>query len=153
MEAVSLLAGGTTSLTALTDKSRLRPGERLLVRGGSGGVGSVAVQVGKVLGAHVTALAGAGNLGFVRSLGADEAFDYRTTGPDGLGTFDVVLDTVGTRHAAFRKLLAPGGRMVALAFDVDNLVPSLAYIAASAVHGSRRVRFFSGNPHTPCSRS
>ncbi|MCX5143509.1 NAD(P)-dependent alcohol dehydrogenase [Streptomyces sp. NBC_00338] len=149
VEAVSLLAGGTTSLTALTDKSRLRPGERLLVRGGSGGVGSVAVQVGKVLGAHVTALAGAGNLAFVRSLGADEAFDYRTTGPDELGTFDVVLDTVGTRHAAFRKLLAPGGRMVALAFDVDNLVPSLAYIAASAVHGSRRVRFFSGNPHTP----
>lgn len=147
-QAVSLLAGGTTSLTALTAKSGLRPGERLLVRGGSGGVGSVAVQVGKVLGAHVTALAGAKNLDFVRGLGADEAFDYRTTGPAALGTYDVVLDTVGTQHRAYRRLLAPGGRMVSVAFDFGNILPSLSYILASAVHGSRRVRFFSGNPHT-----
>ncbi|ROQ70351.1 NADPH:quinone reductase-like Zn-dependent oxidoreductase [Streptomyces sp. 840.1] len=147
-ESVSLLAGGTTSLTALTAKSGLGRGERLLVRGGSGGVGSVAVQLGKVLGAHVTALAGAKNLDFVRGLGADEAFDYRTTGPAELGTFDVVLDTVGTQHRAYRRLLAPGGRMVAVAFDIDRLVPSVSYLLASAVHGSRRVRFFSGNPHT-----
>lgn len=118
------------------------------MRGGSGGVGSVAVQFGKVLGAHVTALAGARNLDFVRGLGADEAFDYRTTEPAQLGTFDVVLDTVGTQHRAYRRLLAPGGRMVAVSFDVDRLLPSLSYLLASAVHGSRRVRFFSGNPHT-----
>lgn len=147
-QAVSLLAGGTTSLTALTAKSGLGPGERLLVRGGSGGVGSVAVQVGKVLGAHVTALAGANNLDFVRGLGADEAFDYRTTGPAALGAFDVVLDTVGTEHRAYQQLLAPGGRMVAVAFDVEHLLPSVSYLLASAVHGSRRVRFFRGNPHT-----
>ncbi|MFD0025029.1 NAD(P)-dependent alcohol dehydrogenase [Streptomyces sp. NPDC058382] len=147
-QAVSLLAGGTTSLTALTTKSGLGPGERLLVRGGSGGVGSVGVQVGKMLGAHVTALAGAKNLDFVRGLGADEAFDYRTTGPAELGAFDVVLDTVGTEHRAFRRLLAPGGRMVAVAFDIENALPSLTYLLASTVHGSRRVRFFSGNPDT-----
>ncbi|WNI21944.1 NAD(P)-dependent alcohol dehydrogenase [Streptomyces sp. ITFR-16] len=147
-EAVSLLAGGTTSLTALTAKARLKPGERLLVRGGSGGVGSVAVQLGKALGAHVTALAGADNLGFVRGLGADEVFDYRTTGPAGLGAFDVIMDTVGTRHRAYRTLLAPGGRMVAIAFDLDHLASSLGYIAASVVHGRGRVRFFSGNPRT-----
>lgn len=74
-EAVSLLAGGTTSLTALRDKAGLRAGERLLVRGASGGVGSVAVQLGKALGAHVTGLASAKNLDFVRDLGADEALD------------------------------------------------------------------------------
>ncbi|MEW1690219.1 NAD(P)-dependent alcohol dehydrogenase [Streptomyces sp. NPDC091265] len=147
-QAVSLLAGGTTSLTALTAKSGLRPGERLLVRGGSGGVGSVAVQVGKVLGARVTALAGAKNLDFVRGLGADEVFDYRTTGPAELGTFDVVLDTVGTQHPAYRRLLAPKGRMVAVAIDVENVLSSLSFLLVSTVHGSRRVRFFSGNPHT-----
>lgn len=147
-QAVSLLAGGTTSLTALTDKSGLRPGERLLVRGGSGGVGSVAVQIGKVLGAHVTALAGAKNLDFVRGLGADEVFDYRTTGPAGLGAFDVIMDTVGTEHRAYRRLLAPGGRMVAVSFDLENLASSLSYFLTSAVHGSGRVRFFSGNPRT-----
>ncbi|MFJ1864893.1 NAD(P)-dependent alcohol dehydrogenase [Streptomyces sp. NPDC088097] len=145
-QAVSLLAGGTTGLTALRDKAGLRPGERLLVRGASGGVGSVAVQLGKLLGAHVTALAGAGNLDFVRGLGADEAFDHRATGPRRLGTFDVVLDTVGTEHPAFRRLLAPGGRMVAIAFDVDRMLPSLGYLLGSTVYGTGRVRFFSGNP-------
>ncbi|MEV0280545.1 NAD(P)-dependent alcohol dehydrogenase [Streptomyces sp. NPDC050610] len=146
VEAISLPAGGTTSITALRDKARLRPGERLLVRGASGGVGSVAVQLGKAFGAHVTALAGPNNLDFVRGLGADEVFDHRTTGPSELGSFDVIMDTAGTEHPAFRRLLAPGGRMVAIAFDMANPLPSIAYLLASALHGSRRVRFFSGNP-------
>lgn len=146
VEAVSLLAGGTTSITALRDKAGLRPGERLLVRGASGGVGSVAVQIGKLFGAHVTALAGARNLDFVRGLGADDVLDHRTTDPSSLGTFDVVMDTVGTEHPVYRRLLAPGGRMVAIAFDADNVAASLSYILRSTVHGSRRVRAFSGNP-------
>lgn len=146
VEAVSVLAGGTTGITALRDKARLRPGERLLVRGAGGGVGSVAVQLGKAFGAHVTALAGARNRDFVRGLGADEVLDHRTTGPSELGSFDVVLDTVGTQHRDFRKLLAPGGRMVAIAFDPERMGGSIGYILASAVHGPRRVRFFSGDP-------
>jgi NADPH:quinone reductase-like Zn-dependent oxidoreductase len=147
VQAASLLVGGTTSLTALRDKARLRPGEHLLVRGASGGVGSVAVQLGKVLGAHVTALAGPENLDFVHSQGADEVLDYTTTRPSALGEFDVIMDTAGTEHPAYRRLLAPGGRMVAITFDVGNLLPSLSYILGSTIHGSRRVRFFSGNPH------
>ncbi|WP_328580946.1 NAD(P)-dependent alcohol dehydrogenase [Streptomyces sp. NBC_00370] len=146
VEAASLPATGTTAITALKAKARLAPGERLLVRGASGGVGSVAVQLGKALGAHVTALAGPKNLDFVRELGADEVLSYATTGPSELGTFDVVLDTVGSEHAAYRKLLAPGGRMVSIAFDLDRLLPSLSYLVTSTVYGSRRVRFFSGNP-------
>ncbi|WNC00426.1 NAD(P)-dependent alcohol dehydrogenase [Streptomyces sp. CGMCC 4.7035] len=146
VQAVSLLGGGTTSITALRDKARLRPGERLLVRGASGGVGSVAVQIGKVFGAHVTALASPKNLDFVRGLGADEVLDYTTTRPQELGAFDVIMDTVGTQHPAYRRLLAPGGRMVAIAFDLENLLTSVSYLLGSSVHGSRRVRFFSGNP-------
>lgn len=145
VEAVSIM-GATTSITGLRDKVRLKPGERLLVRGASGGAGSLAVQIGKVLGAHVTGLAGPKNLDFVRDLGADEAFSYTTTGPSDLGTFDVVLDTVGTDLPAYRRLLAPGGRMVGLTFDRNHIPRSLAYILTSSVHGSRRVRFFSGNP-------
>ncbi|WDG29650.1 NAD(P)-dependent alcohol dehydrogenase [Streptomyces sp. CA-278952] len=145
-ESVSLVAGGTTSLTALRDKARLRAGERLLVRGASGGVGSVAVQLGKALGAHVTGLASAKNLGFVRDLGADEAVDHRATPLAGLDRFDVVLDTVGTEHRALQQRLASGGRLVSIAFDIDRPVRSIGYIAGSAVQGRRRVRFFSGNP-------
>ncbi|MFC4014966.1 NAD(P)-dependent alcohol dehydrogenase [Nonomuraea purpurea] len=146
VQAAALPVVGTTAITALRDKARLQEGERLLVRGAAGGAGSVAVQLGRAFGAHVTALAGARSLDFVRDLGADEAFDYRTTGPADLGRFDVVLDTVGTGLSAYRRLLRPGGRMVTIAFDLDRVVASLSYVAASAVFGSRRVRLFSGNP-------
>ncbi|MGW5568008.1 NAD(P)-dependent alcohol dehydrogenase [Streptomyces tendae] len=145
-EAVSLLAGATTALTALRDKAALQPGERLLVRGGSGGVGSVAVQVGRLLGAHVVALAGAMNLDFVRELGAEEALDHRTTPLSALGRFDVVLDTVGTEQARVRRLLAPGGRMVAVAPDLDRPLAWLGTVLGSVAHGKGRIRFFSGNP-------
>ncbi|EHM25482.1 MULTISPECIES: NAD(P)-dependent alcohol dehydrogenase [Streptomyces] len=145
-EAVSLLAGGTTSLTALRDKAGLRAGERLLVRGASGGVGSVAVQLGKALGAHVTGLASAKNLDFVRDLGADEALDHRATPLADLDRYDVIMDTVGTEHRALRQRLTAGGRLVSIAFDIDHPVRSVGYLLGSAVHGRRRVRFFSGNP-------
>lgn len=147
VDAVALPVG-TTAITALRDKARLRPGERLLVRGAAGGVGNVAVQLGKVMGAHVTGLARADNLTLVCELGADEALDYRSTTPADLGRYDVVLDAVGKDLPAYRRLLAPGGRMVALAFDTDRIAASLGYLLASAVHGRSRARFFSGNPKT-----
>ncbi|MET8345972.1 NAD(P)-dependent alcohol dehydrogenase [Streptomyces microflavus] len=145
-EAASLPAGGTTSLTALRDKAALRAGERLLVRGASGGVGSVAVQLGKALGAHVTGLASAKNLDFVRDLGADEALDHRATPLADLDRYDVIMDTVGTEHRFLRRQLAPGGRLVSIAFDIDHPARSIGYVVGSAVHGRGRVRFFSGNP-------
>ncbi len=146
VEAAALPVVGTTAVTALRDRARLAPGERLLVRGASGGVGSVAVQLGRAYGAHVTALAGAEHLGFVRELGADEAFDYAGTGAADLPPFDVVLDTVGTGLRAYRRRLTGNGRIVAITFDSGRMLASLSYIAASAVFGSRRVRFFSGDP-------
>ncbi|WP_234426972.1 NAD(P)-dependent alcohol dehydrogenase [Streptomyces niger] len=147
VEAVAMPVG-TTVITALRDKARLRPGERLLVRGAAGGVGNVAVQLGKAMGAEVMGLARAESLALVRELGADEALDYRATTPADLGRYDVVLDTVGKDLPDYRRLLAPGGRMVAIAFDIDRIAASLGYILASAVHGRSRVRFFSGNPKT-----
>ncbi|MFJ3492765.1 NAD(P)-dependent alcohol dehydrogenase [Streptomyces sp. NPDC086091] len=136
----------TTAVTALRDKAALRPGERLLVRGAAGGVGSLAVQLGRALGAEVTGLARAANLDFVRELGAAHALDHRTTALTDLDRYDVVLDAVGSDLRTVRGLLRPGGRMVAIAFDLDHVAASLGYIVASAVHGRARVRFFSGNP-------
>ncbi|MEW2134227.1 NAD(P)-dependent alcohol dehydrogenase [Streptomyces sp. NPDC005435] len=144
--AAAALPVATTAVTALRDKARLRPGERLLVRGAAGGVGNAAVQLAAAHGAHVTGLARAANLGFVRGLGADEAVDHHAVRPDDLGRFDVVLDTVGTQLASYRRLLNPGGRMVTIAFDLSRPVASLSSVAASAVHGRSRIRFFSGNP-------
>lgn len=143
VHAAALPGVGTTAITALRDKARLKPRERLLVRGASGGVGSVAVQLGRAFGAHVTALARAENLDFVRGLGADVALDCATTGPAELGTFDVILDTVGSRLGSYRRLLAPDGRMIAITVDG---IGSALYILASTAFGSRRARFFRGGP-------
>jgi NADPH:quinone reductase-like Zn-dependent oxidoreductase len=146
VQAVALPVG-TTAITALRDLAALAPGERLLVRGATGGVGYVAVQLGRAMGAHVTGLASAGNLDLVKELGADEAIDYRA--PGDLGRFDVVLDTAGSDLPSFRRLLTPRGRMVAIAFDLDHPVRSLGFIAAHAPRRRRWVRFFSGNPASP----
>ncbi|MEU9889279.1 NAD(P)-dependent alcohol dehydrogenase [Sphaerisporangium sp. NPDC051011] len=144
--AAALPVTATTAVTALRDKAALRPGERLLIRGAAGGVGNAAVQLGQAYGAEVTALTRAANLDFVRTLGAHHAVDHRTVSPAELGLFDVVLDTVGTDLSTFRRLLRPGGRMVTVAVDLTRPAAWLGSIAASAVHGRGRVRFFSGNP-------
>ncbi|MDQ0208639.1 NAD(P)-dependent alcohol dehydrogenase [Alkalicoccobacillus murimartini] len=143
LQAAALPGVGATAIIALRTKTELKRGERLLVRGASGGVGSLAVQIGRMLGAHVTALASAKHLHFLKDIGADEVFDYSKTSPADLGTFDVIMDTVGTDLKHYRRLLTNNGRMVTISF------PSFAtfsYIVGSSIFGSRRVRTFSANP-------
>ena len=148
IKAAALPVVGSTAITALRDLGQLRTGQRLLVRGASGGVGSIAVQLGRALGAHVTGLASAPNLAFVRENGADVALDYTLTTPSDLAPFDVILDTVGSRPADWRARLAPKGRMMAIVPDLSQPLRSMAYFAWSRIHGERRVRFFSDKPDT-----
>ncbi len=143
-EAASLLAGGAVAIVGLRDTAKLAAGERILIRGATGGVGSIAVQLAHALGAHVTALVGPGNLDFVKELGADEALDYTTTTPAQLGRYDVIFDTVGSDLGTYQQHLAPGGRMVTIALDPP--LRALGTVLASTIFGSRRIRFFSGNP-------
>ena len=143
IEAAALPSAGTTVLTALTEKVLLSQGQTLLVRGAGGGVGSLAVQLGRALGAQVTALASARDLDWVRDLGAGQAVDYRSDAVAGLGPFDVILDTVGTDLPVFRRMLTRRGRMIALALDPDHLARNLIFIA-----GARNVVSFSNNPST-----
>jgi NADPH:quinone reductase-like Zn-dependent oxidoreductase len=146
VEAVALPVG-CTALIGLRDKARLQAGERLLVRGATGGVGNVAVQLGRSFGAHVTALASAKNLELARTLGADEVFDYRTTSWEDLGKFDVVFDTVGTDLWELRKLQTKQGRMIAIAMNPARLLPTALTILTSSVFGSHRMRFYSAAPN------
>jgi NADPH:quinone reductase-like Zn-dependent oxidoreductase len=136
VDAAGLPLVGVTALVALRTHAKLQPGGRLLVRGASGGVGTVAVQLAKAMGAHVTALTSGDTLDFVRALGADAALDYHTHGPSSLGTFDAILDLTGTRLSAYRALLAPKGRMVTTA------TRGIPYILFSTIFGPRRVRAF-----------
>lgn len=147
-EAASVLVGGVTALLALTSKAQLKPDERLLVRGANGGVGSVAVQLGRHLGAHVTGIASTRNREFVSGLGAQHVHDYARDGALPSGPFDVVVDTVGADLHRSRRLLSRSGRMIAVALDFTHLVRSIWFVALSTVHGSRRIRFFRGKPST-----
>ncbi|WP_143343027.1 zinc-binding dehydrogenase, partial [Crossiella equi] len=104
---------------------------------------SVLVQLGRALGAHVTALASAPTLDLAVSLGAHEALDYRGTGPSALGAFDVVVDAVGTELAEYHRLVRPGGRFVALA---PTTPAAVRHLAGSFLPWRERALFFSGNP-------
>lgn len=146
VDAAALPASGTTVVRALTTETGLRKGERLLIRGAGGGVGSVAIQYAKSLGAEVSAIAGPNALSMMSYLGADHVIDYRATSLKTLGRFDVILDVIGTEMGTLRHMLEPGGRMVELGFDPDHLLRSVLQISASAVFGSRRIRAFSNNP-------
>jgi NADPH:quinone reductase-like Zn-dependent oxidoreductase len=143
IEAAALSSVGAVAIIALMDKARLKAGERLLVRGGAGGVGSVAIQLGRHLGAHVTALGSAKDLAFLKELGADVVLDYRHSSPESLPSFDVILDLAGTDLGAYRRRLTATGRMFCLA--VKGL-GALAYFQFSKIYGSKRVNFFSAEP-------
>lgn len=111
--AAALAFGGTTALHFLRDAAQLTPGERLLVIGAAGSVGSAAVQIGKHLGAHVTGVCGPSNIKLVtETLKADAAIDYTIEGPLLPGTYDVVIDCVGVGNAqSYKHLMATGGAL------------------------------------------
>jgi NADPH:quinone reductase-like Zn-dependent oxidoreductase len=117
--AAASTVSGITALQALTTVGRVRPGQRVLVIGASGGVGSFAVQIATALGAQVTGVAGAANLETVRALGAVHAVDHRTTRIDEIGaTFDLVIDIAGRNPLRrLRRVLTPTGTLVLVGGD------------------------------------
>lgn len=112
--AAALCFGGTTALYLLRDKAGIAAGDKVLVIGASGAVGSAAVQIAKALGATVTGVTSTGNLELVRSIGADRAIDYTCEDfAAATGTWDIIIDTTGTApYARCAPVLSPGGRLV-----------------------------------------
>lgn len=114
-EAAAMCFGGVTALNFL-QWGKLQRGERLLVNGASGAVGTAAIQLAKHFGAHVTGVCSAANLELVRSLGADAVIDYTREDFTRNGeTYDLIMDTAGTAPASrSRGSLNPGGRLLAV---------------------------------------
>ena len=113
---------GLTALQGLRTQANVQPGDRVLINGAAGGVGTFAVQIAKALGAHVTGVCSTGNVEMVRGLGADDVVDYKTDDfvPGG-ARFDVMLDNVGSREPAeCLSVLVPDGRYVAVSGPKDN---------------------------------
>jgi NADPH:quinone reductase-like Zn-dependent oxidoreductase len=111
LHAAAVPTAAITALQGLRDAAKVGPGQRVLVNGAAGGVGTFAVQIAKALGAEVTGVCSTRNVELVRSLGADHVVDYTqedfTHGPR---RYDLILDNVGNRpFAACRRVLAPGG--------------------------------------------
>ena len=110
-QAASIPIAAITALQGLRDKGKLQPGQKVLVNGASGGVGTYAVQIAKWLGAHVTGVCSTRNIDMVRSLGADEVIDYtKDDFTRGERRYDIILDNVGNRGLLeCRRVLAPRG--------------------------------------------
>lgn len=116
VHAATIPVAAVTAWRALFDTADLRAGQKILIHGAAGGVGSFAVQLAKWKGAHVYATASANNLEFVRQLGADQAIDYeKTKFEDVVHDADVVLDTIGgeTQKRSW-QVLKKGGILVSL---------------------------------------
>jgi NADPH:quinone reductase-like Zn-dependent oxidoreductase len=110
-QAASVSIAGLTALQGLRDGGHVQPGQKVLINGASGGVGTFAVQIAKSLGADVTGVCSTRNLDLVRSLGADHVIDYtKEDFTKGEQRYDVILDNVGTQPlSGFRRVLTPKG--------------------------------------------
>ncbi|MFD5787099.1 NADP-dependent oxidoreductase [Streptomyces sp. NPDC127037] len=120
-EAASLPLVALTSWQALVEKAQVRPGQKVLIHAGSGGVGTIALQLARHLGTHVATTASAANTALVKELGADVVVDYRTQDfEEVLDGYDVVLDTLGgkTLEKSLR-ILRPGGKVISIAGPPD----------------------------------
>ena len=118
-EAAAVPVSGCTALQAIRDVGRLQPGQKVLIIGAAGGVGTLAVQVAKALGAHVTGVCSTSKADLVRSLGADDVIDYtREEFADGIRHWDLIVDTAGRRSLShLRKALTPRGTLVIVGGD------------------------------------
>jgi NADPH:quinone reductase-like Zn-dependent oxidoreductase len=151
-EAAALPTAGFTALQGLRDQGEVRTGDRVLILGAGGGVGTMAVQIACALGATVTAVTRTAHLELMRSLGAIEVIDYtRDEVTLGTGRYDVILDIAGTSPLSrLAQLLREGGRHVMVAPDPGQWIGPIARVAGAVVRsrfGSRRLRPFLSTPN------
>ena len=117
--AAAVPVAGLTALQALRDKGKLQAGQKVLINGASGGVGTFAVQLAKHFGAEVTGVCSTRNVDMVRSIGADHVIDYTQEDFSKTGqTYDLLLDNVANRSgSAYRRALSPTGICVLVGFS------------------------------------
>ncbi|MFG1927909.1 NAD(P)-dependent alcohol dehydrogenase [Cryptosporangium sp. NPDC048952] len=121
-QAAAVPLAGTTALKGLRDAGKVGPGQRVLINGASGGVGTFAIQIAKACGADVTGVCSARNVELLESLGADHVFDYGATDfARGDTRYDVIFDVVSNRKLAeYRRALTPNGTLVLLGGGPSN---------------------------------
>jgi NADPH:quinone reductase-like Zn-dependent oxidoreductase len=147
-EAAAVPVGAMTALQALRDKGRVQPGQKVLVNGASGGVGTFAVQIAKAFGAEVTAVCSTHNVDAARSSGADHVIDYTRDDFTRSGErYDVLLDIAGSKSwSKCARVLVPEGIVVLVGGSKKNrLLGPLGHVIRmrlGALRGSRKAVFF-----------
>lgn len=128
-EAAAVPIGGLTALRFLK-QAGIKAGDKVLIYGASGSVGSFAIQIAKAMGAEVTAVCSTANLGLVKKLGADQVIDYTRQDYSAVQErFDIVFDAVGkTTSSAGKKILKPGGRFVTVKKNPKSGKNDLLYL-------------------------
>jgi NADPH:quinone reductase-like Zn-dependent oxidoreductase len=140
-----------TPLQALRDAGGLKAGQKVLINGASGGVGSWAVQIAKAFGADVTAICSGGNAEMVRGLGADAVVDYtKEDFVSGGARFDLVFDTIGNRALSdLRKVLSPTGTYVSCSGGNSSLrwLIRLAHASLASPFTRQKLKMFVVSPN------
>jgi NADPH:quinone reductase-like Zn-dependent oxidoreductase len=150
--AAAVPTAGQTALQGLRDHGALQAGQRVLIYGAGGGVGSFAVQIAKALGAEVTAVTSTRNVETMRSIGADHVIDYtRDDFTRGMGRYELILDVGGTRRlSAMRRALTPTGRIVMVAPQPGQWIGPVVRILGAVITtrlGGKPARAFLAQPN------
>ena len=146
-QAAGVSVAGITALQALRDKGRIKAGQRVLINGASGGVGTFAVQIAKSFGAHVTGVSSTRNVELVRSLGADTVIDYtKDDFTAGSEPYDLIIDNVANHSLSkMRRVLKPEGTYIMVGGPsgrwIDPL-PRAAYATVMSRFVDQDMHFF-----------